>query len=359
MAKRSKTTSFSPAPKIHKPDQPLPLLSPSRITSTDDHATISGILSTLSPIKPSRYFDGEITDGDGLMRIVGFDKNHLRQLQPYMGYGIPVTLKDCVVQRSRYKNALEIVLKSHTKIEDSKSSFNICDLKTAGSTVVTLDAINGLADNTRITVQAKVTKAHHPEKVEGRNYLKQYVTIADATTTATLILWGKDAGVLQETKSYQLNRLEIRSYMGKKQLSFPSMISFDEIEDLEPIVDDSPPSSDEEETITSVTVSGVRDLEAQYSCNNCSRGDVTETETDVGLCANCGTAQRLILRQSAKVTVRLPDDTRVTLRALDSSLREIAQCDESKEIKLHDLVYAPQFDCTYTKFHVMKQIHRS
>ncbi len=77
------------------------LLSPSKITTAGEHATVTGLLASLSPIKPSRYLDGELTDGESVIRLVGFDKAKLRQLQPFSEYGIPVTLRNCLIQKQR------------------------------------------------------------------------------------------------------------------------------------------------------------------------------------------------------------------------------------------------------------------
>ena len=35
---------------------------------------VHGVLASLSPLKPSKYFEGELTDGNECMRMVGFDK---------------------------------------------------------------------------------------------------------------------------------------------------------------------------------------------------------------------------------------------------------------------------------------------
>ena len=57
--------------KVLKPqDSPL---SPDNITSTTQHATITGVIASLSQLKPSRYFNGEITDGGGIIRMVVFE----------------------------------------------------------------------------------------------------------------------------------------------------------------------------------------------------------------------------------------------------------------------------------------------
>ena len=48
--------------KIQKQEHPAPL-SPGDITSPISHATVHALVAALSPIKPSRFFDGELTNG--------------------------------------------------------------------------------------------------------------------------------------------------------------------------------------------------------------------------------------------------------------------------------------------------------
>ena len=68
--------------------------------------------------------------------------------------------------------------------------------------------------------------------------LKQdVVVVADTTAKATVTLWEPDINILKPQKSYQLNRLQIRSFQGKNQLSFPSAPSIDEIEEIEDTID--------------------------------------------------------------------------------------------------------------------------
>ena len=112
-----KTPTEFPRGQMHaSPPSPL---SPSKVTTTEQNATISGLLACLSPIKPSRYFDGELTDGDSVIRLVGFDKHKQQQLKSFCDYKIPVTLRNCLIQHNKFKNTLEIVIKNQTKIESS------------------------------------------------------------------------------------------------------------------------------------------------------------------------------------------------------------------------------------------------
>ena len=99
-----------------------------------------------------------------------------------------------------------------------------------------------------------VLKVNEPEQlVSGRT--KQDIKVADATTVT---LWGNDIAILQLHKCYQLNRLEIRSYLGK---TYPSGPSFDIISDIEDTVEHATsPEDNEDEFLEDVTVTGIKQL---------------------------------------------------------------------------------------------------
>ena len=50
---------------------------------------------------------------------------------------------------------------------------------------------------------------------------KQEILIADSTGKANLVLWEADINKVSEGRSYQLNRLEVQTYLGNTNLSFP------------------------------------------------------------------------------------------------------------------------------------------
>ena len=345
MAKRPQSS-----PKTPKQEE----LSPTKISVPTSKATVSGLVSSLSPIKPSKYFEGELTDGDSIVRLVGFDKSKLAKLQPFCDYSLPVTLKDCCIQRNKYKDTLEIVLKRNTTIEESTTEFEIPDLTTAGSTVVHLSDIPILPVHKRVTVSAKVTKIHKSQKF-GENKVKQDLTIADATGKATLTLWNQDIGVFTEHTSYKFNRLQVRSYMGKTYLSYPSVMSFSEVAPISVDETNDSPSSDEDEDLVQASIVGVKDLETMYSCINCNK-TVTPDDSEVGTCETCKTMQKLISKQTAKLTIK-SGTTKVTVRAYDEALREIAQ-KSGAELTAQDLLFPPVFTCSYNKFHVLKSVSR-
>ena len=243
---------------------PLSPLSPSSIKATEEHATITGVLTSLSPIRPTRYFDGELTDGESVIRVVGFNKRTREQLRSYAEYQIPLTLKDCLIQKNKFKEFLEVVIKSHTKIEASKVKLEISDIKTVGSTVIKLNQIDEYSTDEPVTVRMTVLKVNDPQSVGGGK-MKQDVVIADDTAKTIMTHWDTNIGLLKPLKSYQLNRLIVKAYQGNNQLSFPSVSSIDEIEDIEDVIEQFTSSEDEgDECLEAITVSGIRKLETVY-----------------------------------------------------------------------------------------------
>lgn len=138
--------------KLSKQDLPLSL---SHITSTEQHGTISGALTSLSPTKALKYFKGVLADDEAIIWVVGFDKE---ELQSYIDYQIPITLRDCVVQQNKIKGSLKIVLKTYTSIETLNVEFSVPDLKTVGSSKVTLAQISQLPEHERVTIKVTVIK---------------------------------------------------------------------------------------------------------------------------------------------------------------------------------------------------------
>ena len=139
MAKRNLFTeqhSHQTPPKVMK-DEPL---SPGDISFPNQHANVHALVASLFPVKTeSSFFDGELTDGKFLIRIVGFEQSQREQLESYSARGVPITLRNCQIQHNKIKKKLEIVIRSHTKIEDSNTQFEVIDLKIVGSTWTQLD----------------------------------------------------------------------------------------------------------------------------------------------------------------------------------------------------------------------------
>ena len=329
-------------PKVSKTDSPP--LSPSTIQSPNTNATVHALIASLSPIKPSRYFDGELTDGDSVIRVVGFDKHHREKLHSFSDENVPITLKNCQIQLNRFKNKLEIVLKSTTTIERSPVHFEVTDFKTVGSPLIPLSDLEKMEEYDRVTVRAKVIKVNEPQPV-GTGKLKQDVIIADATAKSSVTLWESNVNVMQPQNSYQLNRVLVRIFMGKHHLSIPTAGStIEEISDVENTAIDTDGSEDEEEILESVTIVGVQNLQTVFMCMNCKK-HVTPTGEHTGSCDSCNTMQMLCnTKMSAKLFVR-PQGTQIpiSLKVYGEMLKQIVP---KEKITSNNLLFAPHFDLT-------------
>jgi hypothetical protein len=56
-------------------------LSPGGLQSPRDDAKVHALVTNLSPITLSWYFEGQLTDGESIVRLVGFDKKQSECLE--------------------------------------------------------------------------------------------------------------------------------------------------------------------------------------------------------------------------------------------------------------------------------------
>ena len=96
----------------------------SAVQDPTPHATVHRKLASLSPLKPSKYFEAELTDGNQCIRMVGFDKSQQVELQPFFDKAI---LSNCRTAKSKKKrfDQLEVIVRNSTQIELSPTKYNI------------------------------------------------------------------------------------------------------------------------------------------------------------------------------------------------------------------------------------------
>ena len=181
---------------------------------------------------------------------------------------MPISLQNCQIQRNKYSAKLEVVLRSSTKIQRSPIEFEIADMKNVGSPLVPLCDLNKTNEYDRVTIRAKIIKAREPQTVKIGKTKQDYV-IADATGKATLTVWKSYINRLQQQSSYQLNRLQVRIFMGKHIYRYQYQEV--QISDIENLDSDSEMSEDEEEFLKHVTIVGVQRFDTMYTCINCKK----------------------------------------------------------------------------------------
>ena len=309
----------------------------------------------LSPIKPKRYFDGELTDGKRCLRLIGFDKSQQTKLDSFYNKGLPVLLRNCELKIGRSKH-LEIIVKNYTHVELSPTKFAVEDLQTLGTTKITLDQLDTLDEYDKVSVEPTVIQVSDPVTVSTGKQ-KQEITIADAISTATLTLWESDIGKLQLCDSYHLNKAIVRTFQSNRFLSFPSSgASMQPIPDIGEVKQDLPSSDDE--TIDSAEVIAVPYLKKYRSCLKC-KGKVDPADDKIlGTCTKCGTMQRLSkcnLQLTANIVIQ-SSTSYYTFQAFGDFLQMITNQDE---VTREALIKAPQFTLTYsTTSHAITGITR-
>ena len=146
--------------------------------------------------------------------------------------------------------------------------------------------------------------------------------------------------------------------MGKKQLAFAPCPSIDEINSIEGIIDCQISSDEEDELLTNVSISGVRELEIIYQCINCNKP--IQQSTDIVTCETCSTTQRVsssITKTSAKLII-VSQTGKMTLRASGAILKNITET-ETETITPESILLANNFNCTVNKFNTITSVSRN
>ena len=319
------------------------------------HANVHGIHASLSPLKPSKYFEGELTDGTGCMRVVGFDKLQQSKLQSFFDKQQPVKLCNCEVKPSNV-NKLEVIVKNYTHVELSPTKYDIKDLQTVGSKEIVLSDLDSCSEYDKVTVRVKVTDIETPVMVSGGKR-KQDLTIADATASTRLTLWESDIGLLEQDESYQLTKVMVRTFQGQPYLSYPfsgaTAVKIKELDDVCEEVADDP-----NETLHGAEIIGVPYLEAYPVCLKSScKGKVQQSDDDLGTCMKCHMMQR-ISSCTTQLSANLYIQSGLTyhnLQAFGEILHEITNNDN---ITKASLLKAPFFSLTYNPNFVIVSISR-
>ena len=339
--------STSPTKKEH-------LLTPQLITTADTHATVHACVYSLSSLD-NNYFEGEMTDGVAVIRIVGFDRAHFSQMELFWQKKTTVTLKNCQIKPSKFTSSLEILFRNYTTLEPSDVTFDLSNWDMLGTKLLDIAQLPTTNEYERVTVRAQVIKVADPEKV-GRGLTKREVTIADSTEAAILTLWGTDIDKVELANSYQFHRVVVRTYRGKYQLSFPKCgATITPIRDLEDVMDDSF-DLDDDTQLDGAQIIGVHQLETIFTCISCKKGGVKKTTSTTGTCQQCATVQKL---KKEKLTCKLfieAGDEHLMVRAYEDILTAIV---EPNEITCENLLGSRPFNLKYNEYHVLTSVSRS
>ena len=343
MAKRSASAKSCGGKKIKVECSPVCGVSD---ISADAHATVHGIVVSVSSKRKGGHFEGELSDGVAIVRVVGFEEKQREMLVSHIGQ--VVVLRNCQAQVS---NQMEVLLKSFSMIEESKAEMDIKDIATVGADVICIKELQEKEDGDRVIVQVKVIKVREEETV-GDGKKKQEVEVADGSDVGNVVLWEGDIGKLEDGVSYQLNRFKVRSFRGKNFLSMPPCgASILMIEDIGAVAQGDP-NDDDLETLVAARVLGVHQFESFYSCFFCKKGVIEKHDGSCGECNLCKTMQVL---QVEKLTAKLcivSDGKRTTVRVHSKEFVD------GKKVTPAELLYAAPFNIKYNEFHVAMEILR-
>ena len=89
--------------------------------------------------------------------MVGFSQEQHDALENFLQKNLPVTLTNIQIQKNKITQKLEILLKKHTQVNyQSPTKFDIKDVGTLGSEVITLAELEHKTEYETVSLRAKV-----------------------------------------------------------------------------------------------------------------------------------------------------------------------------------------------------------
>ena len=265
------------------------------IQSSSKHAKINAAVASLSPVKMGKhskatYFHGTLTDGNNMIRMVGFDQRMHEEIHKYYKEKESVTISNCEIRPSKLDNdELEVIVRSTSSIQMSPSKFNVPSDISVASQSVTISEIKDLPLFKSISVTAKAIQVHQPEQIFNGK-VKQDIQLADYTGAVNLVLWEEDVGMLEQGTSYHISGLQVRTFNNERYLSLPKSSKCEITDDLTDVIATN--DSNQKRELRQVTISGIKQLTIRLECIACKK-TVEKTSTLLGRCANCNTLQKL------------------------------------------------------------------
>lgn len=184
-----------------------------------------------------------------------------------------------------------MVVKGNTQITQSETQFAIEDPDTVGSTAISLNQLEEMAEYDKVNINVKIIDVTPPQIV-GNGKVKQDVIIADSTGTTNLTLWESDINTVTISQSYSMKRLLVRVFNSRHYLSLPSSGAIiEQIDDIYiPGANQTTDSSSE--TTNDVSVIGILELNAYKMCIKCTnRVNSFDNDDTLGRCQSCNMVQ--------------------------------------------------------------------
>lgn len=267
------------------------------IASPTKSAKVHGLVTKLSPMKTGGgkpYFEGRLADDTTSLRVVGFSEEMQQQMASHQQQQNPVALDNCLIQKSKFGDNMEVLINKDTSISPSPKQFRSID--DAKSNNITLDQLPQQTKFETVTVSAKVLKL--ARKVEVKDGLwKQDVTLADSSGTGRLTLWQENIDMLSEGKSYKLTDLLVNSFANTNYLTYPkSGCSYSLIEDLQEVMAE--PQQHLHQYFNAEVVSVSNFTRGTFCVIDNCYGTIIPTNNKIGTCTSCSGVQ--LLQKSKK-----------------------------------------------------------
>ena len=337
-------------------------------------AKVHGVLTSLSPMKvnPGKvgYFEGKLADETCSLRIVGFNTSQQRQLSTNHDQHNSITLNNCEIQKSKYGEQMEVLLKSSTAIATSPKKIQIDTIASTSShgDAITLSQLQTESVILYQSVQVSIKVLQIKAVVEVKPGLsKQDITVADGTSSARLTLWHNNINKLTEGKSYELREMVVNHFNGVKYLSPPrsTPFSFTLIEDIDDVMN-VPEDDPNWNTITNAVVATVSHFTKGKLCITATcRGKVEPRNNVTGRCIKCSSVQRLDkCSNETSVTLLIAyDGQSCALQAYLPIIKIIAGNDSITEESMEDevmdaLAVADPFSLTFNTNNVIVSAFR-
>ena len=150
------------------------------IQSTTKSAKIHGVVTELTQMdSQSKYFEGRIADEKTTMRVVGFEKRQRDQLAVQKDLKQPVELHNCVIQKERRGDGMEVVISGSTKISTSPRKYKDIAFRKPPEKC-TVSQIKDKDDSELTTLMVKVLKFSTKQEVKS-GLFKEDVMIGDTS----------------------------------------------------------------------------------------------------------------------------------------------------------------------------------
>jgi len=123
---------------------------------------LEAVVSSVSPLKNKRYVR-ELLDKTNAISFVGVDQHTQTKIRAMHKQQVPILLRNCDVQFNQYSKKLEVIVKDYTKIEVSKTTFDIENPEEEGAQTIQLTNLRDMPEYTKVNVQVKVIDLKEPQ----------------------------------------------------------------------------------------------------------------------------------------------------------------------------------------------------